>query len=71
MVLCKRGVIVSVQFPMDVTSSNKTVTKWSTFVCFCMRQVEGVSFLPQLLLFSRLNSYHRWEELSGPLKMKL
>ena len=27
MVLCERGVIVSVQSPMDITSFNKTVSK--------------------------------------------
>lgn len=34
MVLCKRGVIVSVQSPMDITSFNKTLSKWSTFWLF-------------------------------------
>lgn len=67
MVLCKRGVIVSVQSPMDITSFRKTVSG-AHFGYFCMRQVEGVSSLPQLLLLRRLSSYHRWEELSAPFK---
>jgi len=58
MVLCERGVIVSVQSPMDITSFNKTVSKhilavsvwdrWRRWVFYHSFTVKQAEFLPQM-----------------------